>query len=328
MPPFSRLLGQPQAVELLTQALHKQRIAPAYLFAGADGVGRKLAAECFMELLFSQGKNSEHLAVLRSRIQQRNHPDLFWVEPSVLHQGKRFSPAEAIEAGIKRKTAPIIRLEQIREITRFLARPPLEAQRAVVVLEQAETMAEAPANALLKTLEEPGKATLILLAPTVESLLPTLVSRCQRVPFYRLAAQEMAEVLQTAGYGEILHQPQILQLAQGSPGAAIAHWQQLQDFPTELLAEISQPPHSHRAALSLARQIDQSLEPETQLWLIDYLQHLYWQRLTIAPPIAATSSAAMELLPLQQLEKAREHLRNNVQPRLVWEVTLMSIIAR
>jgi len=43
-------------------------------------------------------------------------------------------------------------------------------------------MAEAAANALLKTLEEPGQATLILIAPAAESLLPTLVSRRQRIP--------------------------------------------------------------------------------------------------------------------------------------------------
>jgi DNA polymerase III subunit delta' len=241
MTPFSVLIGQPQAVELLTQAVQKQRVAPAYFFVGAEGVGRKLAAQCFIELLFAQETGSGTGAVLRSRIQQRNHPDVLWVEPTYLHQGKRLSAAEAADAGVKRKTAPIIRLEQIREITRFLSRPPLEARRSVIVVDSAETMAEAPANALLKTLEEPGQASLILLAPTLESLLPTLVSRCQRVPFYRLAAEEMAAVLRSTDYGEILQHPQILQLAQGSPGAAIAHWQQLQEFPAELLTELCPP---------------------------------------------------------------------------------------
>ncbi len=73
-------------------------------------------------------------------------------------------------------------IEQIREITNFLSRPPLESSRSVVVIEQADTMTESAANALLKTLEEPGKATLILIAPSPSSLLPTLVSRCQHIP--------------------------------------------------------------------------------------------------------------------------------------------------
>jgi DNA polymerase III subunit delta' len=311
MSPFSPLMGQPQAVQLLTQAVDKQRIAPAYLFAGSAGIGRGLAAECFIELVFSQAKSSKQKASLRSRIQQRNHPDLLWVEPTYTHQGKLFSPAEAEAAGLKRKTAPLIRLEQIRGIARFLARSPLEAERSIVVIEQAETMSEAPANALLKTLEEPGQATLILIAPGTESLLPTLISRCQKIPFFRLASDDMLQVLQ---------QSEILQLAQGSPGAAIAHWQKLQELPADLLNALHQPIQSHREALSLARQIAQILEPEAQLWLIDYLQQLWWQQITNGMQMTTQSA----LSSLHHLEQARTYLRRNVQPRLVWEVTLMA----
>ncbi|MBM0743591.1 DNA polymerase III subunit delta' [Phormidium sp. CLA17] len=320
MSPFSHLIGQSQAIQMLTQAVSKQRIAPAYLFAGSAGIGRGVAAECFIELVFSQGKSSGQKAILRSRIQQRNHPDLLWVEPTYTHQGKLFSPAEAEAAGLKRKTAPLIRLEQIRGIARFLARSPLEAERSIVVVEQAETMAEAPANALLKTLEEPGQATLILIVPGTESLLPTLISRCQKIPFYRLPLDDMLRVLQRANQADILQQPEILQLAQGSPGAAIAHWQKLQELPDDLLQALRQPIRSHRDALSLARQIAQTLEPEAQLWLIDYLQQIWWQQITNGIQLVTQSA----LSPLQHLEKARTYLRRNVQPRLVWEVTLMA----
>ncbi|HEY9906901.1 MAG TPA: DNA polymerase III subunit delta' [Thermosynechococcaceae cyanobacterium] len=315
MSPFSPLIGQPAAIELLTQAVARDRVAPAYLFAGPTGIGRSLAAECFLELLLA--KQSEPGRSQQSRIQQRNHPDLLWVEPTYLHQGKRLSAAETAAAGVKRKAAPLIRLEQVREIARFLSRSPLEAPRSVVVLEQAETMAEAAANALLKTLEEPGQATLILIAPGVESLLPTLVSRCQRIPFYRLSPEAMSQVLQQCGPPE-LQQPEILQLAQGSPGAAIAHWQQLQAMPPELLQQVTQRPRSVREALTLARQIDKNLEAETQLWLIGYLQQTYWQQLQIQPTVNP--------LPLRLLEQAREHLLHYVQPRLVWEVALMGMV--
>jgi DNA polymerase-3 subunit delta' len=320
MPPFSPLIGQPQAVALLTQAVARERVAPAYLFAGPAGIGKSLATQCFVELLFNHAKRSNS-ATLAARIQQRNHPDLLWVEPTYLHQGKRFSATEATEAGIKRKSSPLIRLEQVREIGQFLSRSPLEASRFVVVLEQADTMPEAAANGLLKTLEEPGQATLILLASSVESLLPTLVSRCQRIPFYRLPQAAMAEVLQVTGHGEILEHPEILELAQGSPGAAIAHWQQLQELPADLLQGIAQPPQTHRQALSLARQIDKTVEPEAQRWLIDYLQQSYWQhqRSTLDTSTTALTS-------LQLLEKARQHLLRNVQPRLVWEVTLLGMV--
>jgi DNA polymerase-3 subunit delta' len=308
---FAPLIGQAPAVELLTRAVTQNRIAPAYLFAGSKGVGRSLAARCFAELVLSNSQKTA--ASLRHRIDQGNHPDLLWVEPTYSHQGKLLSPAEASEMGLKRKTPPVIRLEQVRQIAQFLGRPPLEAPRSVVVLNQAETMAEAAANGLLKTLEEPGQATLILLAPGVDALLPTLVSRCQRIPFYRLSETDLAQVLNQAGYAEILQQPQVLAIAQGSPGEAIASWQQLQAIPSELLDAATQIPHSVRAALDLARQIDKTLDTENQLWLITYLQHCYWQ---------AQASPGL----LQQLETARRHLLNSVQPRLVWEVTLMAMV--
>ncbi len=321
MSPFAPLVEQTQAIALLTQAVVKDHIAPAYLFAGPPGVGRRLAAECFLELLLGvPSAASPGKTALQHRIQQRNHPDLLWVEPTYLHQGKRLTPDEAIAAGVKSKSPPIVRLEQVREIARFLSRAPLEAARSLVVIDHAETMAEGAANGLLKTLEEPGQATLILIAPGIESLLPTLVSRCQRIPFYRLTAAGMAQVLQTLGQSEILQHPEVLQLAQGSPGAAIAHWQQLQSIPAELLQVVTQQPRTAREAMSLAREIDKALEPEAQRWLIDYLQQTYWQQQ------AMTTQDAIDPTPISLLEKARQHLMRNVQPRLIWEVTLLKMV--
>ncbi|QYO68028.1 GAF domain-containing protein [Leptolyngbya sp. 7M] len=280
-------------------------------FAGTPGTGRGLAARCFAELLLARDPREEISPTLRQRIQQGNHPDLLWVEPTYLHQGKLISAAEAAELGIKRRTPPEIRIDQIREVSRFLSRPPLEAPRSVVVLEQADSMTEAAANSLLKTLEEPGAATLILIAPSPDSLLPTLVSRCQRIPFQRLDQSAMGQILRQTGQTELLEHPEILALAQGSPGEAITHWHYLQNVPPELLEQLIHLPTSLRSILELARQVDQTLEPDTQLWLLDYLQHCYWQR---------GQSARLPLL-----ENARRYLRRYVQPRLVWEVSLLQI---
>jgi DNA polymerase III subunit delta' len=303
----NKIVGQSQALGLLRRAVECDRVAPAYLFAGVPGIGRSLAAADFAARLLST-----HSSPPYQRIQQRNHPDLFWVEPTYLHNGKRLSAAEAAEQGLKRKSPPEIRLEQIREIARFLGRPPLEASRSVVVLEDAETMAEPAANGLLKTLEEPGRATLILIAPSPESLLPTLVSRCQKIPFQRLDSVAIAQVLTQTGNAEILQHPEVMALAQGSPGAAIAQWQQRQAIPAELLAAVTRPPTSLRQALDLARQVAQALDTESQLWLVDYLQYHYWE--TLRRPSY-----------LDQLEKARRYLLQYVQPRLVWEVTFLGM---
>ncbi|GAP94483.1 DNA polymerase III subunit delta' [Leptolyngbya sp. NIES-2104] len=303
---FSSLIGQPQAVELLDRAIAVDRLAPAYLFVGTAGIGKGLAAECFLEALLSSS---------RSRILNRNHPDLLWVEPTYLHQGKRLTAIEAEAAGVKRKTPPMIRLEQIREVSQFLSRPPLEAARSAIVIEQAETMPESAANALLKTLEEPGRATIILLATSVESVLPTIVSRCQRIPFARLDVESMAQVLKKVGHPEILSKPQLLSLAQGSPGAAIAHQQTLESIPLEVLESVMQPPKSLRQALTTARTIAKTIDGETQLWLIDYLQQVYWTQ-------------SQNARSLRLLEKAKEQLLAYVQSQLVWEVMWMEFCAQ
>lgn len=308
---FAQIVGQSQVVDLLVQAVLKQRIAPGYLFVGPAGVGRSLAATAFATMLLKGA--DEAPAQLQRRIQSRNHPDLLWVEPTYLHQGKLLTVAEAQAAGVKRRGRPQVRLEQIREIARFLGRPPLEAARAVVVIESAELIAEAAANGLLKTLEEPGQATVVLIAPDQQTLLPTLISRCQTIPFRRLSPTELAQILTQTGHQEILQHPEIIGLAQGSPGSAIASWQQLQTIPPDLLEQLSRPIPNLRTALELARQIGQTLEPESQLWLLDYLQQSRWQQ---------GLAQGME-----QLELARKQLLCYVQPRIVWEVTLMNLIS-
>lgn len=304
-------MGQPQAVEILTQAVKQHRVAPAYLFVGMDGVGKTLAARCFVELLFSA--QSGHVTSLHHRLRQGNHPDLWWVQPTYQHEGKRLTAAEAAEKKLKRKAPPIIRLEQIREIAEFLARPPLEAPRNVVVIESAETMAEAAANALLKTLEEPGQATLILIAPSPESVLPTLVSRCQRIPFYRLDPESLTLVLTQTGHEEILQHQTILSIAAGSPGSAIASHEQLKIIPENLLQQVTKLPSSYGQALQLGKKIAQELDTEGQLWLVDYLQQFYWQQCH-QPQI------------IHKLEQTRKFLLCYAQPRLVWECTFIELL--
>jgi DNA polymerase III subunit delta' len=304
---FSQLIGQHQAVELLLQAVAQKRIAPAYLFAGSSGVGRSLAAKCFAQLLLDSPQE-----IVQKRVSIDNHPDFLLLEPLYQHQGKLLTSKEVAAAGIKPKALPQIRIEQIREIRQFLVRPPLEASRLVVVIEEAQTMTEAAANALLKTLEEPGQATLILIAPNIESLLPTLVSRTQRIPFSRLSPEEMEQVLSRLDRKAILAHQEILAIAQGSPGEAIAAFAQLEAIPEELRQQLKEPPNSPWKALEIAKAIDRELDVQTQIWLVDYLQYIYWQ-----------NYRQKNLLDL--FEKARQYLLSYVQPRLVWECTLLAI---
>ncbi len=303
-PDFSLIVGQTAACELLTQALVQQRLPPAYFFVGPSGVGRALTARQFIRCLL--GARTQSL---------ENHPDLLWLEPTYLQNTKLLTATELQAQGqALPRTRPQIRLEQIRQVSRFLSRPPLTAPRSVVVIDQAETMAEAAANGLLKTLEEPGLATIILIAPRESDLLPTLVSRCQRIPFYRLTQAQVAQVLTQTGASEILEIPLLIELAAGSPGAALRHWQQWQTIPSELRQTCLTltPPLAVHTSLELARTISQDLDVDSQIWLLDLMQQQFWHQ-------------SRHLYPLQVLESTRQHLRNYVQPRLAWEVALLDL---
>lgn len=305
---FSDIVGQSAAIEYLTRAIATTRIAPAYLFAGPEGVGRSLVAQQFVHHLLNPAQTGNRTLA--------NHPDSLWIAPTYKYKNKLMTAAqmEAQELQLPR-SHPQIRLAQIREMTQFLSQAPLEASRLAVVIDGAETMGEAAANALLKSLEEPGNATLVLIAPNIDALIPTLVSRCQRIPFRRLTTAQMSQVLSRGGHSEILNQPQLLEMAQGSPGNAIAHWHQQQTISSDLLQADLANLKTPQACLSLAQSIDQALDLPSQLWLLDYYQQHYWQ---------AFGDSTL----LHPLEKAKDQLRHYAQPRLVWEVTLLTLAER
>ena len=290
-PLFAGVVGHGRALQLPCATLAADRLAPAYLFAGPEGVGRSLVARRFIEGLSGAGLNGD--LGLRRRLELGNHPDLLWVEPTYSEKSQQ------------KKGLPQLRLEQIREVTRFLARPPLEAPRSVVVLEGAERMAEGAANALLKTLEEPGQGLLILLTAAPEQLLSTILSRCMRISFRPLAPAELAEVVPDQG-----DPAELLALAAGSPGALLEWRRRWQELPEALLVM----PENPMAAMDLARQISDQLDGEQQLWLIGLLQRRLWL-------------STGQVKQLQRLERLGKHLKGNVQPRLAWEVALLDLCA-
>ncbi len=308
---FADLVGHGQARALLLAALEQRRLAPAYLFAGPHGVGRRLAALRFLEGVLA-GPAGDPL--VRRRLQEGNHPDLLWVEPTYLEKGQLVPLSQAEAAGVSRRAAPQLRLEQIREVSRFLARRPVEAPGCLVVLDGAEAMAEAAANALLKTLEEPGNGLLILIAAAPQQLLSTIRSRCQQIPFARLDPQQVLQVLgEQPGAAD---PPELTQLAAGSPGALLEQRRQWQALPAGLAERLLQLAAGSGgdplAALELARELSEALDGEQQVWLLQWWQQALWNRHP-QPQV------------LRRLERLRGHLQAYVQPRLAWEVALLEL---
>ena len=270
---FEDLIGQPLAVNLLASALTSQRLAPAYLFAGPDGVGRRLAALRFLEGMLAETGSSPRQ---RRRLEERNHPDLLWVEPTFQHQGRLLTRVEAEEAGIGRRTPPQLRLEQIRGVSRFLARQPVEAMRGMVVIETAEAMAESAANALLKTLEEPGHGLMILLSASPEQLLSTIRSlSADPVPASRCGGTGSGAARCDAVADD---PPEILAMAAGSPGALLEHRRHWNALPDDFRQRLQTPPDQAMDALALARDLSDVLDGEQQLWLINWWQQRLWRQ--------------------------------------------------
>ena len=299
---FSSLIGQSIAYYLLSGAIETHRVAPAYLFAGVDGIGKTLAAKIFSAQLLGTGSIS-------------NHPDLIWLEPTFLHQGELVNESELANAGIGRKHPPQIRIEQIRELTQFFSCSPLVAFRKVAIIKEADRMATATANALLKTLEEPINGTIILISSQPQKLLPTIASRCQVIPFHRLNHLEMVAVLEKLEHQEVLSDPTVMSKAAGSPGQAIAHYEQLQSIRHELLTQLLSPPTDALTAIQIAKEVDEQLEYHQQLWLLDYLQHSWWH---------CYHNVALA----EKVESAKTAINKMVSSRLVWENLLLCSIAK
>ena len=182
---FSSISGQEKAVQRLTGFIRKGTPPHALLFTGIYGIGKKKTA-----LAFAMGLNCHSIAgqsdmesestepcgLCRSckKIAAGQHPDLIIVEPE---QSR-------------------IKISAVRDLGNSLAVKPYEALKRVVIIDQAQAMNPEAGNSLLKLLEEPPDNTLlILIAGNTQSLLPTIVSRCQQVTFKPIPEYALAEHL-------------------------------------------------------------------------------------------------------------------------------------
>ncbi|AFY91249.1 AAA family ATPase [Chroococcidiopsis thermalis] len=293
---FDQIVGQKIALSALQNAIASNRIAPAYLFAGPDGVGKTLAAIAFI---------NQWLGIANLQ----NHPDLLWIEPTYVHQGELIPATRATEDELLCKTPLAIRIDQIRKVSEFLSTSALDVSFKVAVIQHADAIYPAAANALLKTLEQPISGILILISSNPAQLLPTVTSRCQKIPFFSLLSTEILQVLSQGGYTEIIARPEIIALANGSPGRAIYHYQKLRSLPPELLSHLQLPPTDLITALSLGKEAE-LLNFQQQLWLLEYLEYCWWHQLKDPTWLA-------------KLDNAKNQLKQLAQPRLVWDVLLI-----
>jgi len=167
---FSQIVGHQKQVEIVRQALNHGRLHHAYLFVGMEGVGKKTIALDLAKAIHCSAAAGDFCGECAdcARIQDGNHPDVRIIEPL---------------AGKKE-----ISIQQIRELEKELNFRSFSGKKKIAILDPATLMNLSAQNALLKTLEEPPRdSLLILIAANGGALLPTLRSRCLRISFGPLA---------------------------------------------------------------------------------------------------------------------------------------------
>ena len=172
------IIGHQHIIEQLQRTVASDRIAGAYLFVGPTGVGKETIAHYFAQLIFCQQAAQPPIVcgtcLACRKVDSGNHPDLQFIRP----EGR------------------LLRIGQIRELQKQIVYEPLESSRKVYILTDVERMNAEAENCLLKTLEEPPAASvLILLTSNIQVLLPTTRSRCQILQFHPMPTQELAAVL-------------------------------------------------------------------------------------------------------------------------------------
>jgi DNA polymerase-3 subunit delta' len=204
--------GQGRALEGLRRALARHRLHHAYLFAGPDGVGKGLSAWGLAAALLcvqprEDGDGCGQCNACQ-RVAGRQHPDLHVIERLPHASGSRLET--------------FIKIGQIRELQRSLSFKSFEGARRVVLLFEPESMNPSTANALLKTLEEPGDDThFVLISHAAHRLLPTIISRCQRVRFVPLPRSMVASKIASISGVDATTAALLAGLSEGSIGKGL-----------------------------------------------------------------------------------------------------------
>lgn len=200
---FKDIIGQKKAVNMLLKSLKEDKVSPSYIFVGNEGVGKKFTAVEFAKTINCLNINNNleacEICDVCNKINKKCCPDLKIIEP--------------IKGSIK--------IEQIRELRREIDLKPFEYRKKIYIIDKAEEMTIEASNCLLKTIEEPPDyAIIILICINTDSILPTIISRCQLIKFRLIDSSKIRKILLNKINLEESKAELVSKLAQGSIGKA------------------------------------------------------------------------------------------------------------
>lgn len=175
---MSAVKGQDKVLNMLEKATKEGHISHAYLFIGPEGVGKMFTARMWAYSLLAS-EDEEAMLYLKEGL----HPDLLIIE--------------------KDENRTLIGKDRIvKDLEPWLALKPYRAKHRIAIIRDAHLLSLEGANALLKTLEEPPFYALIILVADENTLLETVVSRCQVIRFSSLPLAVVEQILVGQGVSE------------------------------------------------------------------------------------------------------------------------------
>ena len=191
---FDELTGNARVKAVLKRMLVSGRLPGALLFTGEEGIGKRLfALEIARALNCRTPKDDEACGVCSScvRINRLNYPQREDAE-----EWTQIIWTDHPDVGLVVAPKRVLRVEQMRQIEKEANFRPFEGKARVFLIDEADKLNDASANALLKVLEEPPRTSyLILITARPAMLLPTILSRCQMIRFSPLLPDEIENYL-------------------------------------------------------------------------------------------------------------------------------------
>lgn len=342
---FARLVGNERAKDVLRRMLEKGRVPGALLFAGEEGIGKRLfALELAKAMNCRTPKGFE--ACDRCASCERIARSVFPPYASEDENKKRIIWSEHIDVALVRPFNRLIRIAPMRELEREANFRPIEGRARLFIIEDADRLNDESSNALLKTLEEPPQTThLVLLTARPAALLPTIRSRCQMIRFSPLNVEAMEKYLVDERRMPKREANLLAHVARGSLGRALsmdlAAFRAQRDAMLEVLSSLALTEDRARL-LRIAEEMNDAKrkeEYEPRLDVLEMLVHDVWALRLGAPlerivnrdveaqlaKISERVDASRAARWIQQIETLRGQLSVNVNRKVATDALFLSM---